>query len=94
MSVRKILIDFSEYQRLLHIEKHYEDLVKKTKEEKEGKGDISLTLAHNKTSAALQTPLPIETESITVPPNAQFETKNRTTEKFIMDKWYKIGPPL
>ena len=101
MSVRKILIDYSEYQRLLHVERHYEELVKQSKEGKEGKGDISLTLAKNKTQAALEMPISEEIASITVPPNSQFPTtpeqknpKNPPTEKFIVDKWYQIGRPL
>ncbi len=96
MSVRKILIDFSEYQRLLHVEKQYEELVKQAKEDKVGKGDLSLTLATKKTKDALETPLINEIESITVPPMAQFATtqKRPPTEKFIFDKWYQIGDPL
>ena len=96
MSVRKILIDFSEYQRLLHIEKHYEELSKQKKEDIEGKGDISLLLATKK--KALETPLITELESITVPPIAKFDTSHESkrppTEKFILDKWYQIGRPV
>ncbi len=102
MSVRKILIDFSEYKRLLQIEKYYEELLKKEKEGKEGKGDLSLTLVDKANRDALEAPLAKELGSITVPPNAQYESENeeplsksrRDREKFIFDKWYELGPPL
>ncbi len=99
MSIRKILVDFSEYERLLQIEKHYEELLKETKEEKVGKGDISLILAEKKTRDALEAPLPKEIGSITVPPNAVFEeevspSKKPSTGKFVFDKWYDIGDPF
>ncbi len=85
MSVRKILLDYSEYHRLLDIEKKYEELTKKNtlaKEDQAGEGkseqapqNISL-IQNTKTENELQTPQPQMIPSITYPPSSSLRVPN------------------
>ncbi len=102
MSIRKILLDYSEYLRLRDIEERYEALLK-SKSGQTGQGRLLLDVASsvNKTEEenALQTPLVKKLPTITLPASAIVEdTKtipNRSgkTNKATIEPWYFIGPP-
>ncbi len=101
MSLSKILIDFSEYERLVQIEKNYEKL-RNEKQEGAGEHDLSNIILEKEKKDALIVPLPSESKSITMPASSLTEppTVEKNVQKtepkksrYISDKWYEIGPP-
>ena len=89
MSVRKILLDYSEYTRLLLIEKKYEDLTKKNavaKQDQEGQGKLvmpqNISLVENtKTQNELQTPQLQMLPSITYPASANLQVPHMSKKR-------------
>ncbi len=100
MSVRKILLDYSEYERLKHIEEKYAELL--SKHEKQGSGDnanLSSIVQSQKDQTSVQQPLIGHLPSITMPPSAEMTKSKKSGDNFAKAKvkaprkWYYIGVP-
>ena len=96
MSVRKILLDYSEYLRLLEIEKRYQELAKNTEENNQsGSGDrtheprkeheehetLSSILQKSQEKNAVSMPMLGSLPSITVPASATIPRDEAEKEK-------------
>ncbi len=83
--VKKILIDYEEYNRLLLIQKRYNELLKNKDMTGSGHDNDSLSkiAEENEVAASISTPVPKLIAGITDPPNEQ--ELNRP--------WFYLGPP-